>query len=129
MLPGITVVPGESLRQVAAWLRGEPLAREPFRPARPAVHLGRPGTSTRAWPGWASLPWCGRLLEVSAAGGHHLCLTGPRGADVPALAAGLVTLLPDLTGQEAAEVAAIYSAAGLLGARACPDHAAAAARP
>ena len=37
------------------------------------------------------------------------------GAAVPALAAGLVTLLPDLTGPEAAEVAAIYSAAGLLG--------------
>jgi predicted ATPase with chaperone activity len=56
-----------------------------------------------------------QVLEVSAAGGHHLCLTGPRGADVPGLAAGLVTLLPDLTGQEAAEVTAIYSAAGLLG--------------
>jgi magnesium chelatase family protein len=28
VLPGTTIVPGESLGQVAAWLRGEPLARE-----------------------------------------------------------------------------------------------------
>ena len=55
-------------------------------------------------------------LEISAAGGHHLCLTGPGGIGVPALADGLAALLPDLTGQEATEAAVIHSAAGLLGA-------------
>ena len=114
-LPGVTIVHGESLREVAAWLRGEHLAREPFRPAPPG---GTPEPVRHEYPGLAGLgvsTVVRQLLEVSAAGGHHLCLTGPRGADVPALAAGLVTLLPDLTEQEAAEVAAIYSAAGLLG--------------
>ena len=115
VLPGTTIVPGESLGQVAAWLRGEPLAREPFRLPPPD---GAPGPVQHEYPGLAGLGVSAvvrQVLEVSAAGGHHLCLTGPRGAGVPALAAGLVTLLPDLTGQEAAEVAAIYSAAGLLG--------------
>jgi magnesium chelatase family protein len=115
MLPGTTIVPGQSLGQVAAWLRGEPLAREPFRPALPS---DAPGSVQHDYPGLAGLgvsPMVRQVLEVSAAGGHHLCLTGPRGTTVPALAAGLVTLLPDLTGQEAAEVTAIYSAAGLLG--------------
>jgi magnesium chelatase family protein len=115
VLPGTTIVPGESLGQVAAWLRGEPLAREPFRPAPPG---GAPEPARHEHPGLAGLGVSAgvrQVLEVSAAGGHHLCLTGPRGAGVPALAAGLVTLLPDLTEQEAAEVAAIYSAAGLLG--------------
>lgn len=114
-LPGTTIVPGESLGQVAAWLRGEPLACESFRPAPP----GRVSEPVQhSYPGLAGLgvsPVMRQLLEVSSAGGHHLCLTGPREADVPALAAGLVTLLPDLTEQEAAEVAAIHSAAGLLG--------------
>jgi magnesium chelatase family protein len=115
VLPGTTIVAGESLGQVAGWLRGEHLAREPFRPAPPG---GAPEPVQREHPGLAGLgvsPVLRQMLEVSAAGGHHLCLTGPRGADVPALAAGLVTLLPDLTGQETAEVTAIYSAAGLLG--------------
>jgi magnesium chelatase family protein len=115
LLPGTTIVPGQSLGQVAAWLRGEPLARAPFRPALPG---GAPRPARHEYPGLAGLgvsPVLRQVLEVSAAGGHHLCLTGPRGADVPALAAGLVTLLPDPTEQEAAEVTAIYSAAGLLG--------------
>jgi len=117
MLPGATIVPAESLGQVAAGLRGEPLAAGPFRPAPP----GRvSGPAQDEYPGLTGLgvsPVVRQLLEVSAAAGHHLCLTGPRGADVPALAAGLVTLLPDLTGKEAGEVTAIYSAAGLLGSR------------
>ena len=69
-LPGTTIVPGESLGQVAAWLRGEPLARSPFRPALPggAPKPARPGTSTRAWPGWASPPWCGRCSRSARRG-------------------------------------------------------------
>jgi magnesium chelatase family protein len=115
MLPGTTIVPSESLGQVAAWLCGEHLAHAPFRPAPPG---GAPEPVQHEYPALAGLGVSAvvrQLLEVSAAGGHHLCLTGPREADVPALAARLVTLLPDLTGQEAAEVTAICSAAGLLG--------------
>jgi len=116
MLPGTTIVPSQSLGQVAAWLRGEHLARVAFPPPPPG---DAPEPVQHSYPGLAALgvsPVVRQVLEVSAAGGHHLWLTGPREADVPALAAGLVvTLLPDLTGQEAAEVTAIYSAAGLLG--------------
>ena len=112
-LPGTTIVPGESLGQVAAWLRGEPLARAPFRPAPPG---GAPEPVQHSYPGLIGLGVSPVVRQVvSGAGGHHLCLTGPRGADVPALAAGLVTLLPDLIEKEAAQVTATYSAAGLLG--------------
>jgi hypothetical protein len=52
MLPGATIVPGESLGQVAAWLRGEPLAREPFRPAPPG---GAPGPVQHPVPADADL--------------------------------------------------------------------------
>ena len=53
-------------------------------------------------------------LEVAAAGGHHLMLNGPRGAGKTSLAERLPTILPDLTTEQALEVTALHSLAGLL---------------
>ena len=53
-------------------------------------------------------------LEVAAAGGHHVMLTGPKGAGKTTLAERLPGLLPDLTLEEALELSAIYSLAGCL---------------
>ena len=114
-LPGVTIVPGESLREVAGWLRGE----HPSPSVLPAPAGRTPGPSGQEDPGLSGLgvpPVLRQVLEASAAGGHHLCLTGPPGAGIPALAAELAALLPDLTGREAAEVTVLHSAAGLLGA-------------
>lgn len=58
-------------------------------------------------------PAAGRALEVAAAGGHHLLLTGTDDNAAMFAAAGLVSMLPDLTPAEVAEVAAIRSAAGV----------------
>lgn len=55
-----------------------------------------------------------RALEIAAAGGHSLLLSGPPGSGKSMLAARLVGLLPDLTPVESLEVSRIYSAAGLL---------------
>jgi magnesium chelatase family protein len=52
-------------------------------------------------------------LEVSAAGGHHLLLSGPPGAGKTMLARRLPGLLPPLTTAEALEVTRVHSAAGL----------------
>jgi magnesium chelatase family protein len=52
-------------------------------------------------------------LEVAAAGGHHLALTGPPGVGKTLLAEALPGILPALTDEEAVEVAAIHSVAGL----------------
>lgn len=53
-------------------------------------------------------------LEVAAAGGHHLSLTGPPGAGKTMLARRLPGILPDLGDQDAVAVTSIHSVAGTL---------------
>ncbi|MCA0919431.1 YifB family Mg chelatase-like AAA ATPase [Pseudooceanicola nanhaiensis] len=55
-----------------------------------------------------------RALEITAAGRHHLFLSGPPGSGKSMLAARLPGLLPDLSPQEALETSMIQSIAGAL---------------
>jgi magnesium chelatase family protein len=66
-----------------------------------------------------------RALEIAAAGAHALLMVGPPGAGKTMLARRLPTILPALTEEEALEVVAIHSVAGLL----APNAAVSVARP
>ena len=66
-----------------------------------------------------------RALEIAAAGAHALLMIGPPGAGKTMLARRLPTILPALTEEEALEVVAIQSVAGLL----APNAAVSVARP
>ena len=55
-----------------------------------------------------------RALEVAAAGGHNLLLSGPPGAGKTMMARRLASILPPLSFDEALECTAIHSVAGTL---------------
>lgn len=108
LVDGIEVLGVGSLRQLQEWLNGATQLGE-------RVAVGRPVDD-----GYADLAdVVGQLqarfaVEVAAAGGHHLMLTGPPGIGKTMLAQRLPGLLPPLSEAEALEVTAIHSVAGLL---------------
>ena len=52
--------------------------------------------------------------SVAAAGGHHLLLSGPKGAGKTSIAERVATVLPPLTPEESLELTAVHSLAGTL---------------
>jgi magnesium chelatase family protein len=118
LVPGVEVLGLRSLRQLMAVLKGEEVpGAPPVEPLTVQPLLSWRGEDALADVDLADVAGMadGRFaLEVVAAGGHSLLLSGPKGAGKTTLAERIGTLLPDLGPDEALEVTAIQSLAGTL---------------
>jgi magnesium chelatase family protein len=107
---GLTVIPCPSLGAVLAHLWGTaPLAPFAGGPPSPPAPESEDDLAEVCGQELAR-----RSLEVAAAGGHHLLMTGPPGAGKTMLARCLPGLLPPLTLAEALEVTQVRSVLGEL---------------
>ncbi|MEV7172974.1 YifB family Mg chelatase-like AAA ATPase [Streptomyces sp. NPDC093224] len=135
LVPDVSVLGVRSLRQLIAVLTDGPVPEEepdgpPGRPDPMAAGLmvpgaalgtglapGRAGADCTDFPDLADVTGqhtARRALEVAAAGGHHLFLSGPPGAGKTMMAERLPWILPPLTRQDSVEVTAVHSVAGIL---------------
>ena len=101
--PGASLAQADTLLEVCAMLDGRCTLSVPPPPSMRTV---------RAYPDLADIKGqlaARRALEIAAAGRHSLLLSGPPGTGKSMLAARLPGILPDMSEDEALEVAAVRS--------------------
>lgn len=115
-VPNVTVLAADSLQAVCEHLQAvfAPLSDDDHNHRlHPVVATPSP-PSQRQQPDLADVKGqlhARRALEIAAAGGHSLLFKGPPGSGKTLMASRLPSILPELTDDEALEVASTYSVA------------------
>lgn len=118
MVPDIEVVGIRSLGQAVASLGGEPPPEAPPVAASSGLRLvtwrGDERLDDLDLADLRGMEEEKYAVEVAAAGGHPVQLSGPKGCGKTSLAERIPTILPDLTAEESLELTALRSLAGAL---------------
>ena len=105
---GLAVFPVRTVAELAAHLSGE----RPIQPA-PAWQDGQAPVHGPDFAEVKGQEHTKRALEIAAAGGHHVLMSGSPGSGKSMMAKRLPGILPDLTRAEALACTEIYSVVGL----------------
>ncbi|MCS7221203.1 MAG: YifB family Mg chelatase-like AAA ATPase [Anaerolineae bacterium] len=108
----VEVFPVDHLTTLAAHLQG--LRRIPPYEGQLSLDCDEPSSYATDLADIKGQEHVKRALEIAAAGGHNVLMSGPPGAGKTLLARSMPSILPRMTVEEALEVTKIYSVAGLL---------------
>jgi magnesium chelatase family protein len=109
IIEDVEIIPVSSLSQAVMILKGEILPEEKTRPVFVSYDEDDADFSEVKGQEYAK-----RALEIAAAGGHNILMSGPPGSGKTMIAKRVPGILPEMHDEEILEVSLVYSAAGLL---------------
>lgn len=107
-ITGLHIIPAPTLLSIVNFFKGTQVLTPPLPKAQSVLNTEKDFQDVKGQY------TAKRVMEIAAAGGHNLLLSGPPGSGKSMLAERFATILPPLSPEDSLEVSMIYSIAGHL---------------